>query len=315
MTKINQQNKYYTDYIKVKEFINIIENPVILNDEKQKNITQILSNLTNLPTVPKVMFDVITTLKSNPGDTIKISQVISKDQGITTKILSIANSALYGMERHVSSLEFAIMLLGSKEIERIVTAISLSEAIKIKSVPNFDYDNYWKHSMIVGLASKDIAMKLGHFDISGEAFLGGMLHDVGLQIIVKYFPQEFNEIIQLVNSGNSFLDAEQMVLGLTHQEIGRFIAQKWSLPQNLCDIIEFHHTPTESKENSKLASIVHLADSMTQEFQIGNGNWDDQISFDLSVVEQLEFGSAEELNEFTHNYRDIFKDTAEGIDL
>lgn len=288
---------------------------MIIDTEKQQNVIQYLSDLTNLPTVPKIMFDVISTLKSNPGDTIKIAEVISKDQGITTKILSIANSALYGMERHVSSLEFAIMILGSKELEHIVTAISLSDAIKIKSVPNFNYEDYWKHSMIVGLASKDISMRLGHFDISGEAFVGGMLHDVGVQIIVKHFPQEFNEIIELVTSGNSFIDAERKVLGLTHQEIGRFIAQKWSLPQDLCNIIEFHHTPSEAKENMLLVSIIHLADKMTQEFQIGYGNWDDKISLDLSIVEKLEFGSVEELNKFRDDYREVFKDTAEGINL
>lgn len=288
---------------------------MITEKDKQTDVINVLSNLTNLPSVPKIMFDVISTLKSNPGDTIKIAEVISRDQGITTKILSVANSALYGMERDVSSLEFAIMLLGSKELEHIVTAISLSEAIKFKSVPNFNYEDYWKHSMIVGLASKDIAKKLGYFDISGEAFVGGMLHDLGLQIIVKHFPQEFNEIINLVNSGNSFIKSEQLVLGLTHQEIGKFIAQKWSLPKNLCDIIEFHHTPSEAKENSQLVSIIHLADSMTQEFKIGNGYWDDDISFDLSIVDQLDIGSVEELSNFTNDYREVFNDTADGIGL
>jgi len=288
---------------------------MINNEEKQEKTVKFLSNLTNLPSIPKVMFDVISTIKSYPGDTIKIAEAVSQDQGITTKILSVANSPLYGMKRNVSSIEFAVMLLGSTELEHIVTAISLSEAIRIKSVPNFNYTEYWKHSMLVGLASKDIARKLGHADISGEAFVSGMLHDLGIQITVKYFQQEYNEIIKLVNSGKLFINAEKEILGLTHQEIGSFVAQKWNLPESLCDVIEFHHNPSEAKVNSKLVSIIHLADSMTQEFKIGNCYWDSDISFDISIVKQLELDSIEELSNFTNDYKEVFKDTADGIEL
>ena len=284
-------------------------------DASQGKTLSILENSINLPSIPKVMFDVISTIKTYPGNTIKIAEAISKDQGITTKILSVANSALYGMQRDVSSLEFAIMILGSRELETLVTAISLSDAIKFKSVPNFNYKDYWTHSMIVGLASKDISRKLGYMDISGEAFVGGMLHDIGIQIIVKYFPNEFDAILKLVNSGVQFESAEKDVLGLTHQDVGKFIAQKWNLPKKLCDVIEFHHAPSEAQENTQLVSIVHLADSMTQEFKMGDGFWDADISFDLSIGKQIEIDSVEELGNFTNDYREVFKDTVDTIEF
>jgi putative nucleotidyltransferase with HDIG domain len=285
---------------------------ISLEDKKNKTL-KALNNLNNLPSIPEVMYDVIKLIKSEPGNVYKLSHTIAKDQGMTTRILSVANSPLYGIPRTVSTVEFAIMILGINELQNIVTAISLSDAMKMKSTPHFNYLNYWKHSMMVGLASKDIARRLNMPDIAGDAFVGGMLHDLGIQVIVKYFPQEFKEIVNQVESGISFFNAEKEVLGLTHQETGKFLAQKWGLPQNLCDAIEFHHNPSTATENSNLASIIHLADSMTQEFRIGDIKWDANLSFDISVGSDLGFESTEALGKFTEDYRDIFTDTAESI--
>ncbi|MCX6168348.1 MAG: HDOD domain-containing protein [Ignavibacteriales bacterium] len=284
-------------------------------EEKRIKTLHKLDSLHKLGSIPKIIFDVSQLIKSDPGNSYKLASTISKDQGLTTKVLSIANSPMYGLPRKVSSLEFAIMLMGTEEIHQMVTAISLSDSFKFRSTGRFNFMEYWKHSMLVGTASKDIARRLGFGDLSGEAFLAGMLHDIGMQIIATTFPDEFDSILKSVGSDLIFLKAEREILGLTHQEIGKYLIQKWKLPENLADVIEFHHTPSQSEKNSVLASIVHMADSMTQEFKIGQMNWDNDITFDLGIIEILGIGSAEKAVSFIADYKDIFVDAAATIKL
>jgi HD-like signal output (HDOD) protein len=284
--------------------------------EKKSRIILALEQIRNLPSIPKVMFEVTNILKHEPVNNIRLSETISKDQGLTTKVLSIANSPLYGLQRKVSSLEFAILLLGGEEIGSIVTAVSLADAIRFNTSANFRYMDYWKHSMLVAISSRDIARRLGMNEISGDAFLAGMLHDLGFQLLIRYFPNEYSKILVLVENGDpDFLAAENAVLGITHQEMGRFLAQKWGLPESLCDVLEFHHNPEKSKQNPLLVSIIHLADCMTQEFKIGDTFWDKSISFHTYVSEVLGFESLEQLADFTSEYKDVFADTADSIIL
>ena len=284
-------------------------------EEKREKTVQKLETLRNIASIPKIIFEVSQVIKSDPGNSYKLSGVISKDQGLTTKVLSIANSPMYGLPRKVSSLEFAIMLMGTEEVHQMVTAISLSDSFKFRSTDKFNYMDYWKHSMLVGTAAKDIARRLGFGDLSGEAFLSGMLHDIGIQIIATSFPDEFSSILNSVNSDLIFLKAEREILGLTHQEIGKYLIQKLKLPENLADVIEFHHTPSQSEKNSVLASIVHLADSMTEEFKVGQAAWDNDIIFDLGIIEILGFKSAEKVVSFIAEYKEIFIDSAAAIKL
>jgi HD-like signal output (HDOD) protein len=115
--------------------------------------------------------------------------------------------------------------------------------------------------------------------------------------------------------GESFINAEQKILGCTHQDIGKFLAQKWELPASLCHAMEHHHKPQEAPENTMLVSIIHLADCMTHEFKIGETFWDENADFETDVSDVLGFKSLEELAEFTSEYRVVFEDTANSIKL
>lgn len=284
-------------------------------EDKKTHTLRKLEGLRDLGFIPKVLFEVQQLIKSDPGNFIKLGNTISKDQGLATKVVSIANSPLYGLQRKVSSIEFALMVMGTEEINQIVTAVSLLDAIKFRANDNFNFMDYWRHSMLVGTASKDIARRLGFTEVSGEAFLAGMLHDVGIQLIVKFFPDEFDEIMTYVKAKRIFIESETEVLGITHQEMGNFLARKWSLPENLADVIHYHHHPSEAQLSPVLASIVHLADSMTQEYKIGNVHWDNEISFDTGILELLGFSSNDKFVAFLADYREIFSDAADSIKL
>jgi putative nucleotidyltransferase with HDIG domain len=286
---------------------------LILTGEETFNI---LLGIKNLPSIPKVMLEVQALLRSESHNTVKLSGIVGKDQGLTTKILMIANSPLYGLQRKVSSLEFAIMLLGVNEVSNIVTALSLAEAIKVDNVKGLNFMEFWTHSMMVGTAAKDIAKRLGFFDLSGDAFVGGMLHDLGIQLTARYFPEQFAKIVETVsNEGMNFQEAEVKYLGLSHQEIGGFISRKWNLPPHLINSLMFHHNPYGAMDSPIVPYIVHIADCMTQKFEVANVLWDTGLEFDKSVINVLKFDGEEKFNEFVADYEVMFRETADSIKL
>lgn len=284
---------------------------LILTGEETFNI---LLSIKDLPSIPKIMLEVQALLRSESHNTVKLASIVGKDHGLTTKILMVANSPLYGLQRKVSSLEFAIMLLGVNEVSNIVTALSLAETIKVDNVQGLNFMEFWKHSMLVGTAAKDIAKRLGFFDLSGDAFVGGMLHDLGIQLTARYFPKQYGKIIETVaKDGLNFKDAEEKYLGLTHQEIGGFISRRWNLPPHLINSLMFHHNPYGAMDSPVVPYIVHVADCMTQKFKIADVHWDEGLEFDKSVVSVLKFENEEKFIEFVEDYKVRFEETAGSI--
>lgn len=277
-------------------------------------VSQIYSKLDqihNLPTIPEIMFEAIKIIKSEPGNVIKLSKIIGKDQGMVAKILSVANSPLYGMRRNVTSLEFAIMLMGAKELENVITAISLSNAIQFKSSSTFNEKKYWHHSMAVGLVSKDISRKLENSEIAGDAFIGGILHDIGIQLFAKYFSKEFQLITE---SNKDYFRSELEVFGLTHQDAGAYLLNKWNLPISLIQCVEYHHSPEYSNNNRTLVSIINLADYIVNNFSSAKAMWDYGINLNYSISDTLGFVEREDLDKFIREYAEEVTNVISQID-
>jgi HD-like signal output (HDOD) protein len=285
-------------------------------DSLGKKTIEEFQNIKNLPTIPKIVLEVNEMLRTHSGDIVRLTEIIGKDQGLTTKILAVANSPLYGLPRNVSSLEFGIMLLGIGEISNIVTALSLANVVKGDKIEDFDFMEFWNHSMVVGTASKDIAKRLGFPELAGDAFVAGMLHDVGIQLTARYFPEQFKNIVALTKSGErKYYEAEMEILGVTHEDIGHFMISKWNLPSNLAEVLGYHHSPSKLKKENLTLNIVHLADSMTRIFDIGNFVWDAEVEFDESIISSLGFENYVELEVFIDEYREVFEDTSNTMEL
>lgn len=268
--------------------------------ERNKNI---LAHVYNLPSIPVVMLEVNKLLDNPMTSATELGKVISKDQGLVTKILTVANSPLYGLPRRVSTIDFAIIILGFDHIKNIVLALSMIEAFKNKSDKYLDRKKYWAHSIMVASTAKRICDDLG-YHFTGEAFTGGLLHDLGIPVIHKYFNSEFIKISDLVEAKNyTFNNAEEEVLGLTHHDIGYFLAQRWNLPLTLADTILNHERPEQSSQNKTLCSVIHLADYMTGRLGAGEFSWDKDYQLDTSIIKTLNLGDEQYLDKFVQSYK------------
>lgn len=285
-----------------------MEENIIL--EKRKKTTLVLSNIYNLPAMSSTMMEVTKLLDNPSTNTQTLGKIIGKDQGIATKILSIANSPLYGLRRRVSTIDFAILVIGFLEIKNIILALSMMESFRNKTDKYLDQKEFWLHSMITGNAAKRMAEDLG-LTKTGEAFVGGLLHDLGIPVIHKYFHSAFIDIVSKVQNNNKkFLESEIEELGYSHMDIGKFLTEKWNLPSVLCEIVENHEKPQNAKEEKELVAVVHLADYATQKLKIGNFYWDGNLELNPAVCEILKFESSAKVEEFIEKYRNLFQEEA-----
>ena len=279
-----------------------------LYQEQRKKSELTLSNVYNLPAMSSAMLEVSKLLDDPSTNTAALSKIIGKDQGLSTKILSIANSPLYGLTRKVSTIDFAILIIGYQDIKNIVVALTMVDSFKNKSDKYFDQTSFWKHSMLAGTAAKRIAEDLG-FRIGSEAFVAGLIHDLGLPVMHKFFKDDFEKIVNDFHEKNAvILESERQYLGMDHQEIGFFLANKWSLPEHLSNAILNHHKPSSAEETDVLTSIVHLVDYMTQKLEIGDYYLDTGCEFDEAVLEVLGIASLEDLEVFIEGYRELFNE-------
>ncbi len=288
---------------------NEVEN---INKLREHN-KRMLSSIRNLPSVPFIMVEVSKMLDNPKTGASELGKLISKDQAMVAKILSVANSPLYGLPRRVSTIEFAIVILGFDHIKNIVIALSMMEAFKAREDRNWNRRAFWLHSLVTASAAKRIADDLG-FRRTGEAFTCGLLHDLGISVIQRYFFDEFKEICNLVNDQQMrYLNAEQKTLGISHQEIGQFLVEKWNLPSSLGEAILYHHSPSEAEKEREMAAIVHIADYMTQRFMLGNLNWDDNYILDEKVIDILNLGDDNYLESFLQSYEELFRSQIDSI--
>lgn len=281
--------------------------------EKREKTELVLSNVFNLPSVPALMIEINKLFEKPQVTNAELAKVIGRDQGIASKVLSIANSPFYGLPRKVSTIDFAIIIIGFQDIRNIVTALSMVEAFKNKSDKGLNQKDFWLHSILTGLAAKKIAEDLGYRSGS-EAFVAGLIHDLGISVMHKYFHTAFMRIRQSSEeSQKGFIDCETSLLGMDHQEVGKFLAVRWNLPPALCDTILNHHCPVNAKENRYLTSVVHLADYLTHALGTGDFYWDRNFGFDESVLETLALETMDRVGEFLNNYREMLIQEASTI--
>jgi putative nucleotidyltransferase with HDIG domain len=270
-------------------------------------------NIYNLPPIPKVISEALKLFENNNTNVSEINRVISRDQSLVSKILLVANSPFYGLQRKVTSVEFAILILGFAEIKNIISVLSLIEAFKNKSDVYLNQKVFFLHSFLTGTLTKNIAENLG-FPNSSEAFVAGFLHDIGISIIHKFFHSNFIAICDLVQTANmSYNEAELEILGMTHAQIGNFLVDRWNFPETICDGILNHHNPENSKNSQVLSSIIHLADYMTQVLETGSFSWDNNLSFTSNSKLIFGFKNDDELNKYIDNFKNSIKQQIESV--
>ncbi|MBY0403102.1 MAG: HDOD domain-containing protein [Cyanobacteria bacterium] len=242
----------------------------------------LLKKIRDIPSLPEVVNRIIQLLGKPNTPASQIADLIAFDPGLTSKALRMVNSAAFGFQRQISSVQHAIMILGFNTVRGLVLSTSIFKMLANKSAKgSLDQKDVWEHSIAVAMASKVVA-KFFNLKEVDDAFSAGMLHDVGKMVLDLYFTTDYIPVAEAAKKlnisphGKKFLALEKEILGMNHTEIGASLALKWKLPVALNQVIEFHHTPERAKLCQSLVYSVALANEMCQFLNLEN-YWEKDI--------------------------------------
>jgi putative nucleotidyltransferase with HDIG domain len=238
----------------------------------RKKLEILIKNMGELPTIPSVFIAVNKMLSDPRTSASDVGLAVSSDQVITSKILKIANSAFYGFSSRVNTISHAVAVLGFSSTKNVVLTTGVLSTLNVKTpIKGFDLAAFWKHSVAVGAIAKLIIKEINPQN-QEEAFIAGLLHDIGKLILAVCAPEDFAECLNFaVNKNCLFLEAEREVLGMDHTEIAGQVSDKWKLPPEIATVIINHHKGLEaSGEHASLVAIVKLADVLARGLQLGH---------------------------------------------
>lgn len=279
--------------------------------ENRQKSEAILNNVVKLQSIPKILAEILEYLNTDSVNNTKLAKLILGDQNLSTKVLAIANSPLYGLQRTVSTIDFAVMVLGVDELRSIVSSLSMMDTFKNKTDDFLDQMEFWQHSFLVGSLAKKIAEDLS-YSFGGEVFTAGFLHDIGLPIMHKYFHSAFENIINETEYYKKpFISAELSNIGFSHSEIGHKLLDKWNLPMMLCDVVLNHHQPLSSDKYTKQTAVVHLADYATKHLNVGSYFWDQDLELDTEIIKKLGFVDEQNIHDTIETYSESLKEQLE----
>lgn len=249
---------------------------------KKMSLDDLISKVDDMPVLPDRINKIVSLTEDPYSDVEDLEKEILTDQSLTSKILKLANSTYYGYARRIDTVSEATVLLGSQAIKSLALASAVSEYL-VKELPGgyglAKYD-LWNQSQSCAIIARFIAKKF-KYPKAEQAYVAGLLRDIGKTILNYYVAKEYENIIDKVDKhGKTFLEAEEEILGFNHGQVGTKIAEKWNFPLSLVESIRYHHSPELCREDPKLVSIVHIADSITMMLGVGIGN--DGLAYNFS---------------------------------
>lgn len=215
------------------------------------------------PTLLRKLFTQTEERSLTPMD--EIAATVSKDQGLTARLLTMANSAFYGLQAQVTNVQRAVTVLGLKEIRNMVVVLGIKALSRRHPAPQgFDLIEYWKHQFLVGLVAKTLAKRTRKAEPE-NMFTAGLLHDLGKLIVALYRPEDWLAVQALKAAEKlSDIEAEERHWGLDHGVIGALVLKSWDLPAELCEAVNWHHAPAAAPEFAAEAATICLADALVR---------------------------------------------------
>ena len=249
-----------------------------------------LSRIGEISSLPEVTVKIISVVDDPRSTARDLHTIIKNDPALATKILKVVNSAFYGLPGQVSDLDRAIVLLGLSAVKNIAISASISRLFTSEKLSDtFSARDLWKHSVAVGVVTRQFACLIGKRAFAEEAFLGGLIHDLGMLVERQAFPEQLADVIQMVaKTHRPFPEIETQIVGADHQALGAALAAKWKFPRPLQIVLGYHHNIDNlAEDNRLLPSLVYLADTVCCKERIGFPLTAADQSIDAALLEKV----------------------------
>lgn len=219
-----------------------------------------LRHLDSLPALPGTVHKIREMLFDETGSSSEVAEIILRDPAIAAKVLKVSNSAAYGFSQEVDNVQLAVSLLGLTETYSVVLTSAVLDVFKPSA--GLNYVDFWRESTICAIIAKALAQSLRITNTG--IFSAGLLHDLGRMALAHIVPDYYAKVDSDL-SGAALVQAEEVLLGLSHTEAGHQLSEHWDFPETLKECIRFHHTPTFSRESHRsVVAVIHVADVLSR---------------------------------------------------
>ncbi|BCB96658.1 histidine kinase [Dissulfurispira thermophila] len=217
----------------------------------------------NLPTIPPVLKNLLNLIENPKISLSEIGNFIMKDPALTTRILKVVNSPIYGFPGRVSTISQALILLGLNTVKGVLLGVSVFEVMKKVM------SGLWEHSVGCAVTSRIISQKkaLGYLE---EVSVAALLHDIGKVVMGLKFSNEYRRVLKEAETKDIFIfESERKYFSVDHAMVGAWLTDKWKFPRSLIEVIEYHHKPHLSRNVPVQTAIVHLSDILVRAYGFG----------------------------------------------
>ncbi|MCC6428940.1 MAG: HDOD domain-containing protein [Phycisphaerales bacterium] len=284
-------------------------------EQRQQVVSAAIREISHIATLPEITLKIVELVEDPKSTAQDLHKVISNDPALCSRILKVVNSSFYGLPGQIASINRAIVMLGLNAVKNIAIAASLAKLFRGGELTaRFSAKDLWTHSTLTAAAAKITAdtLKLG---ISDEAFLAGLMHDIGLMVEMQFDRSKLIDVMEKITVDGSgaptcdFLETEVEFFGASHQDFGAGLCEKWKFPKSFAVVTGYHHRPMElPSDQRKLTSLVYIADRLAA--GVGQGFRLDlpSLEVDPAIREELKL-TAEKLEEirkhFTENCKTV----------
>ncbi len=245
------------------------------------NMNDILNNFKEFPAMPNVIKHALSVMKDPESSLKELAKIISYDQSLSTKVLTLVNSAYYGFPQQITSITRAISLIGMLKAKNIIMTVAMKPMLT-----NQGDKELWTHSITTAVGCEYIAKYLKVMD-PDEAFVVGFLHDLGKVILKLKDAKLYEKVKETAKTNANILEIEQAYFGTNHCQMGSLLTKRWQLPLLINNTVKYHHTPNLSSMPIACA-LVYFVDLLVQE-NFESDNIDKNVMGNLNIqIDQLQ---------------------------
>lgn len=261
------------------------------------SLTDIEKRLKRVDEVKALSFvatEIIQLTSESESSVQELVTLITRDHSITSKVLQLANSAFFRVQRRVRTLDQAVKNIGFSQIRDLAIGVAVIEGFS-KSSGHLNRIEFWKHSIAAAVIARRMA-EMTKYPAPETAFLAGLLHDLGRVVFDEYFNEEYQPVLRrAVVDSQTLEQLEHDMLGISHSQLARKMLDRWKLPEALNDAITFHHAPYDAIKNflSKdrhLLAIVHVANVIAESMPVSRQGTEMLRSVDAGFFDLMQCG-------------------------